>query len=476
MVRRDKQQYIRRLRPLPAALAVLLAALILLGLASVAWAGGDELSAPVARWPMVVGSLGLLLAGFSAMGFRRAWTEMNKIQRGGRIVGVALMALGIFGGLYGLTEVPPGGTAVEWVETYEEGRQIAEASDRPLVVDFTADWCAACQELDAEVFQHPEIRQRLETEFVPVKIDYDNQDADTAHAIERFRVSGLPRVAFETVEGDFLSGISFEGKIDVDDFDRRLDQALAGEDEEGMGWLEGLMHERGLLVLFLLVFGAGLLASLSPCVYPLIPITIGVLGAREATTRRQGFTLSLSYVGGIVVTYSALGIFAAIVGSVFGGFFQNIWVQVSIAAVFFLLALGCLGVYDFRMPGWLQKRAGMAGGKGHVGAFIMGLAAGVIAAPCIGPVVAGILVYVADQGDLLLGWSLLTAFAMGLGVLFLVLGTFSSLIHRLPRAGGWMEGVKALFGAIFLGLALYYLRLAVPLLGDLADSLWLLTG
>lgn len=441
------------------------------------WAADDVAAGgPLSRWPMIIGATGLILLGLVLMGVRQAFGEMNNVQRAGRAVGVALMALGVFGGLYGMTEAPPGPGGVEWITSYSEAREVAASTERPMVVDFTADWCAACQELDSEVFQQEEISQRLNSEFVPVKIDYDAGDADTIEAVERFAVSGLPTVAFETAEGRHLKGISFEGKLGVDAFDERLDQALAGDEVAPGQWLETRLAERGLLMLFLLVFGAGILASLSPCVYPLIPITIGVLGARETDSRWQGFTLSLSYVAGIVATYSSLGVAAALLGSVFGGFFQNIWVQVGIAFVFFALALGTLGVYDFRMPAWLQKRAGMAGGTGKVGAFLMGLAAGVLAAPCIGPVVAGILMYVAEQGDLWLGWALLTAFAMGLGVLFLILGTFSSLIQRLPRAGGWMEGVKAIFGGLFFGLGLYYLRLAVPALGDFADHLWLLAA
>ena len=472
MIRRLLQQYILRRPGLPAAIAV---AIALLAVATTGWAGQDVGQA--ARWPMVLASCGLAMVGLAVMEVRSAWFEMDLRKKVGRVVGVAMLALGFFGAMYALTEVPPGDESLQWVESYEEGRQIAEATNRPLMVDFTADWCVACQELEAEVFLDPHIRQRLETEFVAVKLDYDNADGDTQTAIHRFEVSGLPRVAFETPDGAFLRGASFEGKVGVDDFEERLDSVLAGDGYgDAEGWLEATLGERGIWALFLLVFGAGILSSLSPCIYPLIPITIGVFGARQAATRREGFFLSLSYVAGIVVTYSLLGLVAALLGTVFGGFLQNVWLLGFIALTFIILGLGCLGVYDFRLPGPLQKRFSEIGGVGHLGAFAMGLAAGVIAAPCIGPVVAGILVYVAQQGDILLGWSLLTVFAVGMGLLFLVLGTFSSLIHRLPRAGGWMEGIKAVFGAVFLGLGLYYLRLVTPRIGEWTDTIWLMVA
>ncbi len=435
-----------------------------------AWAGDGGESA--ARWPLVAASAAMGVVGLVVMGIRQGWSQMNRAGRVGRVVGVALFALGCFGALYALTEAPPGGQAVDWVETYEEGQERAEKTDRPLMVDFTADWCTACQELEAEEFEHPPIRERLEEEFVPVQIDYDEETADTEEAVQRFEVAGLPRVAFETPDGEFMRGVSFEGVVDIDEFDQRLDYVLAGEDADTGGWMDEALAGRGLLAVFLLVFGAGILASLSPCIYPLIPVTIGVLGAKEAQTRREGFVLSLSYVAGIVVMYSALGMVAALLGTVFGGFFQNLWFQGMIAAVFIVLGLGCLGVYDIRLPAGLQDRVSKTGGSGHGGAFAMGMGAGVLAVPCVGPVVAGILVYVADQGDVMLGWSLLTVFAVGMGLLFLVVGTFSSALQRLPRAGGWMEGVKAIFGAVFLGLGLYYLRLVVPWLREGTDLVW----
>jgi thiol:disulfide interchange protein DsbD len=207
-------------------------------------------------------------------------------------------------------------------------------------------------------------------------------------------------------------------------------------------------------------------------VYPLIPITISVFGARGASSRRRSFALSLTYVLGIAVTYTALGLIAASFGTVFGGIMQNVWVLVGLAAVFVLLGLASLGAIELALPSELQTRLSETGGAGYGGALSMGLVAGLIAAPCVGPIVAGILVYVAQQGSLWLGGLLLFDFAMGLGVLFVVLGTFSGLIHSLPKSGAWMDGVKAVFAMIFFGIALYYLQFAVDPLTALADGIW----
>ncbi|RAL23496.1 hypothetical protein DL240_04865 [Lujinxingia litoralis] len=438
---------------------------------SLAWASSSGEPAP--RWPMLLAGVVLVAGGLALMTLRGAWFELSSRAKLWRVVGVLLAGVGFYGVLFGATEPPPGGERVVWMSSYTEARELAQERGVPLMIDFTADWCLACGELEREVFEHPSVRQRLEQEIVALKIDYDAGDAETIAAIERFEVSGLPRVAFEGADGTYLRGASFEGKLSVDEFLARLDAALEGQDAQSEGWLQSTLDERGLWAVFLLVFGAGILSSFAPCVYPLIPITIGVFGARQAASRREAFLLSLTYVSGIVLTYSALGVIAASLGTVFGGFLQHPMVQLGIAGLFVALGLGTLGAWDMRLPGGLQTRLGQAGGAGFAGAFVMGLVAGAIAAPCIGPVVAGILVYVAQQGDLVLGWSLLSAFALGLGLLFLVLGTFSGLIQKLPRAGGWMEGSKAVFSAVFFGLAIFYARLALPVLVIASERVWL---
>lgn len=468
----------RRARLLSALVALALTSLVFLGDAR---ATGVDPVGPVERWPMLALGFALLIVGLFVMGLRHSWSHLGPRLRVLRGVGVVVASLGVFASMYGLTEAPPLGEGAEefvWWTSMDEAEQQARELGRPMMVDFTADWCVACAELEAEVFYHPRVRGRLEGEFIPVKIDFDRASEANDSLLDRFEVHGLPTVVFVSAEGEILRGPSFEGKIGVENFLERLDAVHSGAavDAGARGRLERTLAEGSLFSLLLLVFLAGLLSSLTPCVYPLIPITISVFGARQASSRWQSFCLSLTYVTGIAITYAIMGLVAASVGSVFGAALQSPLLLLAVALLFFVLGLSSLGVMDFRLPGNLQTKLSQTGGAGYIGALIMGLVAGIIAAPCVGPIVAGILLYVAQQQDLLLGAVLLMVFAFGMGMLFLVLGTFSSLIHRLPRAGGWMEGVKSVFGVVFIGLALYYARFLIPALRQGADALWAWVG
>lgn len=237
----------------------------------------------------------------------------------------------------------------------------------------------------------------------------------------------------------------------------------------------GAALAKGFLAALAFAFVGGLLTSLTPCVYPMIPITVSVFGARAAESRAKAFLLSLTYVGGIAVMYSALGALAAGAGGLFGQALGSPPVIAFVVLVFAAMGLSMLGLFRMDLPPALQARLGRVGGRGYAGAFAMGLVGGVIAAPCTGPALAAILAYVAASGDPLRGGLLLFSFALGLGMLFLAIGTFSSLAARLPRSGPWMEGVKGVFGVVLLTVALYYLKDIVPALGDLlrrdADAL-----
>lgn len=216
--------------------------------------------------------------------------------------------------------------------------------------------------------------------------------------------------------------------------------------------------ERGYLLTFLFVFGVGVATCFTPCVYPLIPITITIFGARESKSKLQAFTLALTYVIGIAVMYSTLGFIAAKTGAVFGQFMSNPLVIGFIVIVFAAMGASMLGAFELQLPSsWTMKLTSM-GGKGYGSAFFMGLVAGIIAAPCTGPVLVGILTYVATSGNTFLGVSLLMTYAFGLGLLFLVIGTFSGFISKLPKSGGWMENVKSVFGILLFAFALYYLK------------------
>jgi len=216
--------------------------------------------------------------------------------------------------------------------------------------------------------------------------------------------------------------------------------------------------ERGLAWLLVLAFGAGVATSFTPCIYPMIPITIGIIGARSAGKRSRGFTLSLLYVLGIAVTYSALGTTAALTGSLFGSVLQNPWVLVAVAGIFGLMAMSMFGAFELQVPAGFAGRMNRVQGSGYPGAFLLGLIAGIVASPCIGPVLVAMLAYVAAQGSPTLGFALFFTFALGLGVLFIALGTFTGVLASLPKSGAWMDRVKIGFGLVFLGVALHYLH------------------
>lgn len=236
-------------------------------------------------------------------------------------------------------------------------------------------------------------------------------------------------------------------------------------ESSGDGMLAGLSAaiENGELAwVFFLVLFAGLLTALSPCVYPLIPITLGILGTRKYHDHWHGFLISATYVLGIVVLYTALGTIFASLGWVMGGVFQSPWVMGGIIILFILLALEMFGAYEIRLPASLSNQLTHVGGRGYKGAFLMGLVAGLIAAPCTGPVSAFILTMIARNQNVALGSALMAIYALGLGLPFLLLGSFSAAISKMPKSGPWMETVKSFFGlAMFVG-ALYYLQLMWP--------------
>lgn len=226
-------------------------------------------------------------------------------------------------------------------------------------------------------------------------------------------------------------------------------------------------ENENLFMIFLLVFFAGVLTSFTPCVFPMIPITLAILGNKnEGRTRLSQFLTSIVYVMGIALTYSALGLFAASTGSLFGSLLTHPVAVAVISLTFLVMALSLFGLFELQLPTSLQTRLqNMQGTQGFLGIFVAGLVAGLVASPCVGPVLVGILTYVAKSQNLMFGFWLLFVFALGLGQLFIVLGLSSQLLNKLPKAGGWMVKVKYLFGVIMIGFALYY---AYPVLKQLS--------
>lgn len=239
---------------------------------------------------------------------------------------------------------------------------------------------------------------------------------------------------------------------------RRLEgsTAAAGASED----FGDLLKRRGMAGVLLLLFGWGLALNLTPCVYPVIPLTVSFFGGQSHGQSRRTFLLAGAYVLGMATMYSALGVAAALSGRLFGAALQSPWVLGGVALVLVGLALSMFGLYDIQMPTALMQKAGAR--RGVAGAYAMGLLVGVVAAPCVGPVVLGLLAFVAATQDAFLGFLFFFVLSLGLGLPFLFLAAFSGRLATLPRAGAWMEGVKKIFGWVLLAMAAYFLRTAIP--------------
>jgi thiol:disulfide interchange protein DsbD len=225
--------------------------------------------------------------------------------------------------------------------------------------------------------------------------------------------------------------------------------------------ISSALESQGIWVGLILVFLGGLALNLTPCVYPLIPITIGYFGGQSEGKTSRLFLMGLLFVLGMAATYSVVGVVTSLSGAVFGALLQNTIVIIIIVAIFIALSLSMFGLYEFKMPDALVAKAGGAKG-GFYGAFFMGLTMGIVAAPCIGPFVIGLVTYVAAKGDPYFGFLMFFVLALGLGLPYLFLAIFSGKIKSLPRAGEWMEAVKHVFGFILLGMALYFLLPLLP--------------
>jgi thioredoxin:protein disulfide reductase len=221
-----------------------------------------------------------------------------------------------------------------------------------------------------------------------------------------------------------------------------------------------MLERHGMLLVLLSIFLGGLALNLTPCVYPVIPLTVGYFGNQSSGSRGRQFGLAGLYVLGMATMYSVLGVAAALSGRLFGSMLQNPWVLGAIAAALVAMALSMFGVWEIRMPTALMNRAGARAGA--AGAFGMGLFVGIVAAPCVGGFIVGLLAFVAARQDAFLGFLFFFTLSIGLGLPYLFLAAYSGRITRLPRAGEWMDGVKKVFGWVLLAMAAYFLRSVLP--------------
>jgi thioredoxin:protein disulfide reductase len=218
------------------------------------------------------------------------------------------------------------------------------------------------------------------------------------------------------------------------------------------------------------IFAGGMALNLTPCVYPMIPITVSYFGGR-ATSEDHGkghlIAHGLCYLLGLSFTNSIFGTVAALTGSLMGAVLQHPAVLIIVASVLILFATSLLGFWELRLPSGLTQAAAKSY-TGYFGSLFMGLTLGVVAAPCIGPFVLGLLTWVASMGSPWLGFIVFFTLSIGLGVPLFILAVFSAQLKRLPRAGGWMIWVRKLMGWVLVLMAVYFLK---PILREPAGTI-----
>lgn len=212
---------------------------------------------------------------------------------------------------------------------------------------------------------------------------------------------------------------------------------------------------RAIPVLFL----AGVVTSITPCVYPMIPITIGILGGAGAETRSRARTVgyTLLYALGLALVYASLGLLAGLTGTLFGTVSANRWAYLFMGNLLLLFALAMLDVFPVVVPGRLVAWASRIGGRSPLSVFLMGATSGLVAAPCGAPAFAAVLTFVGQTRSAGLGFLYLFVFSIGMTALLIAVGLSAGMLTALPRPGRWMGVVKKAAGLVILGMAEYYL-------------------
>jgi thiol:disulfide interchange protein DsbD len=244
---------------------------------------------------------------------------------------------------------------------------------------------------------------------------------------------------------------------------------LAGAVQEAQP--PGLLYGWAMIWTLLGIFVGGIALNLTPCVYPMIPITVSYFGGRATSEAAHGKSRlvvhGLCYLLGLAFTNSILGVIAALTGSLMGAVLQHPAVLIAVSAVLIIFATSLLGLWELRLPSGLTQAAAKSY-TGYFGSLFMGLTLGVVAAPCIGPFVLGLLTWVASMGSPWLGFVVFFTLSIGLGLPLFILAIFSGPLQRLPRSGGWMLWVRKLMGWVLVGMAAYFLK---PILREPAATI-----
>jgi len=214
--------------------------------------------------------------------------------------------------------------------------------------------------------------------------------------------------------------------------------------------------EKGLPLAIVAFFIFGLALNLTPCVYPVIPITVGYFGGQSDRRKGSAFIMALFYVTGIAIIFAVLGLISGLAGKQWGFLFQNPWFVITIAVIILAMAASMFGAFEITIPAGLMNSLGKSR-EGVIGSFIMGLTVGVVIAPCAAGIIIGLVGLVAKLGIVAKGTLLFFVLGLGLGLPYLILATFSGLLNKIPQSGMWMVWVRKLFGVLLVGVALYFL-------------------
>jgi thiol:disulfide interchange protein DsbD len=243
-----------------------------------------------------------------------------------------------------------------------------------------------------------------------------------------------------------------------------VESAPAGLEAAAEAKTPGPLYGWAMIWTLLGIFAGGMALNLTPCVYPLIPITVSYFGGqvgKGGEARGRLVVHGLCYMLGLALTNSILGVIASLTGGLMGSLLQNPFVLLTVAVVLVVFATSLFGLWDMRLPSGLTQAAAKSY-AGYFGSLFMGLTLGVVAAPCIGPFVLGLLTWVASMGSPWLGFVIFFTLSLGLGLPLFFLAIFSGQLEKLPRSGGWMIWVRKLMGWVLIGMAAHFLRPVLP--------------
>ena len=222
------------------------------------------------------------------------------------------------------------------------------------------------------------------------------------------------------------------------------------------------LHGWAMIWTLLGIFAGGIALNLTPCIYPLIPITVSYFGGQHAESQRKLIIHGACYIGGLATTNSVLGVMAAVSGGMFGSLLQHPIVLILVASVLIFFASSLFGLWELRIPYALSQAASKSY-TGYLGSLFMGLTLGVVASACIGPFILGLMTWVATIGNVWIAFLIFFTLSLGLGLPLFLLALFSGQLSKLPRSGEWMLWVKKLLGWILVGMAAYFIQ---PLLSE----------